>query len=175
MFELNFLEKTALDIQLKYFKRTPEQTGTIFYALELAGETGEFLNLIKKYIRTEITEKKFNLLPKIFEELADMSISVIMLKLSLSRKFSRFQVQNKQNYNKIEDLHKIFGALCLQAANWYTLSLESVLNSQNFEEPYYEFIENLNIVSKFFDFELSEAVLSKLNEITIKVLRGDYD
>ena len=175
MLSLEIIESKVLEIQLKYFKRTPEQTGTCFYALELVGEIGEFLNIIKKNFRTSCEKKKEMYKEEISEEIADIVISAIMLKLSLSREFSNLEIYVKNKYDNINDIQKKFAKICCQTSNWYFNCVNNEMIYSDFILQYHKLIENIATIALFFNIDLITAINLKLDKIILRVQRGDYD
>jgi len=173
---LGRLERRALRIQLAHFGMRPEERGSLFYALELAGETGELFNGCKKFIRTRHARRRgIHARREIPEEAADALIALMLLRLASG---DRGPVAPLRPAAQPPDdpawLHHCLSRLALDVARFYDRATRRT-GPQFDRVRYRRVVEALLAVAARFGFDLESATNEKLSTIVTKVAGGYYD
>lgn len=159
----------AARVQKECFPYSPEEKGSLFYALEVCGEVGELLNVCKKIIRTRDPEKEDRLKINAFpEEAADCVIAFTML--AQSRGLEPCRPCDPPVWEK-EAVHPLLIRLAKKAAGLYASAWDETVKNEDISSA----IDIIITLSLEMDCDLKGAVNEKLDKIAVRALEKHYD
>jgi hypothetical protein len=177
---LQELEARTLDVQLRHFKMPPQRRGRLFYALELVGEMGELLNSCKKFLRTNVAQRRnAHARTHIPREAADTLIGLMLLKLAAGdQRPARPRHVDANRSEPAAKLHTHLSALASACTRLYAREVGCLSGRPQpaFALPTYaRAVAELRAVATCFNFDLAAATRAKLDAIIRKVAAGYYD